>query len=125
MELLRNVVTNSDFFKPTQKKDRIEADRIMHKYSDRIPVIVTKNKRSTLTPDIDKHKYLVPEDLTVGQFLYVIRKRIKLTPEQALFLFVGDEVASTSDLISTVYFRSHDPADGFLHCVYSCENVFG
>jgi GABA(A) receptor-associated protein len=27
---------------------------------------------------IDKKKYLVPADLTVGQFVYVIRKRIKL-----------------------------------------------
>ena len=31
----------------------------------------------------------MPSDLTVGQFVYVIRKRIKLAPEQAIFLFVS------------------------------------
>jgi hypothetical protein len=35
----------------------------------------------------------VPQDLTVGQFVYVIRKRIKLPAEKAIFIFV-DEVRS-------------------------------
>jgi GABA(A) receptor-associated protein len=43
-------------------------------------------------PDIDKKKYLVPADLTVGQFVYVIRKRIKLQPEKAIFIFVNNNV---------------------------------
>lgn len=37
-------------------------------------------------------KYLVPADLTVGQFHYVIRKRIKLAPEKALFLFCSNSI---------------------------------
>ena len=36
-------------------------------------------------PSIDKQKYLVPADLTIGQFVYVIRKRIKLSAERAFF----------------------------------------
>ena len=38
--------------------------------------------------EIDKKKYLVPMDLTVGQFVYVIRKRIKLSPEKVGFVYV-------------------------------------
>jgi len=29
----------------------------------------------------------VPADLTVGQFVFVIRRRIKLSPERAIFVF--------------------------------------
>jgi GABA(A) receptor-associated protein len=47
--------------------------RIRAKYPDRIPVICEKALKSNLE-DIDKKKYLVPSDLTVGQFVYVIRK---------------------------------------------------
>jgi len=108
-----------------EKKTREEADRIMNKYPDRIPVLVTRNKNSSNTPDIDKHKYLVPIDLTMGQLLFVIRRRLKLSPEKGLFLFVDSSVVCNSELVSTVYYRSHDPEDGFLHTVYSCENVFG
>ena len=39
-------------------------------------MIVEKAEKSDIS-DIDKQKYLVPADLTVGQFVYVIRKRIK------------------------------------------------
>jgi GABA(A) receptor-associated protein len=106
-------------------KSRSEADRIMNKYPDRIPVLVTRNKYSTNTPDIDKHKYLVPTDLSMGQLMFVIRKRLKLNPEKALFLFVDGAVVCNSEMVSVVYYRSHDPEDGFLHAVYSCENVFG
>ena len=106
-------------------KSRYEADRIMQKYPDRIPVFVEKNVNSNNTPEIDKHKYLVPTDLSMGQFMYVIRKRLKMSPDKALFLFVNGEVVCNASLVSEVYYRCHDPDDGFLHAVYSCESVFG
>lgn len=40
-------------------------------------------------------RYLVPSDLTVGQFVYVIRKRIKLSPEKAIFIFVKNVLPPT------------------------------
>lgn len=40
-------------------------------------------------------RYLVPADLTVGQFVYVIRKRIKLSPEKAIFIFVRNVLPPT------------------------------
>ncbi|KAJ3504092.1 hypothetical protein NM208_g16387 [Fusarium decemcellulare] len=72
------------------EKRKAEAERIRQKYADRIPVICEKVEKSDIAT-IDKKKYLVPADLTVGQFVYVIRKRIKLSPEKAIFIFV-DEV---------------------------------
>ena len=69
-----------------------EAARIKLKYNDRIPVIVEVSKNDKKNINLDKNKYLVPKDLTVAQFIYVIRKRIKLKPEQAIFMFfnMGD-----------------------------------
>ena len=40
-----------------------EAQRILDKYPDRIPVIVEKDPRCKDIPDIDRKKYLVPDDL--------------------------------------------------------------
>lgn len=42
-------------------------------------------------------RYLVPSDLTVGQFVYVIRKRIKLSPEKAIFIFVKNVLPPTGE----------------------------
>lgn len=101
-----------------------EAQRVCAKYSDRVPVICER-AASASVPSIDKKKYLVPSDLTVGQFVYVIRKRIKLTPEQALFVFVeGSVLPPTAAVMSNIY-EEYKDEDGFLYMTYSGENTFG
>lgn len=100
-----------------------ESKNILERYPDRIPVIVNKQANS-LIADIDKTKYLVPNDLTVGQFMYVIRKRINLEPEQAMFLFIDGILPTTSEQMSTIYDRNKNE-DGFLYITYSGENTFG
>ena len=41
----------------------------------------------------------MPSDLTVGQFVYVIRKRIKLSPEKAIFIFTNNVLPPTGALL--------------------------
>lgn len=53
--------------------------------------------------DLDKKKYLVPSDLTVGQFYFLIRKRIYLRPEDALFFFVNNVIPPTSATMGSLY----------------------
>lgn len=86
-------------------------------------MIVEKAEKSDI-PDIDKKKYLVPADLTVGQFVYVVRKRVNLSPEKAIFVFVKNILPPTAALMSTIYEENKDE-DGFLYMTYSGENVFG
>eukprot|EP00501_MAST-03F_sp_TOSAG23-6_P000687 GSMAST32.ASY1.ANO1.714.1 assembled CDS len=107
----------------TFDKRKAEATRIRSKYPDRIPVICEKAERTDI-PDIDKKKYLVPADLTVGQFVYVIRKRIELPPEKAIFVFIDNVLPPTASLMSAIYEEQKDE-DGFLYITYSGENTFG
>jgi GABA(A) receptor-associated protein len=102
-----------------------EASRITQKYPERIPVIVEMgpNTRNNI-PNLDKKKYLVPCDLTVGQFVYVIRKRLELEPEKAIFLFVGTVLPPTGLMMSSVY-ESYKNEDGFLYFTVCGENTFG
>lgn len=100
-----------------------ESSRLINKYPNRIPVIVTKSKDSKIQ-DIDKNKFLVPSDQTIGQMVYVIRNRIKLSQEKALFVFVKNILPPTGEILSEVYKNKKDP-DGFLYITYACENVFG
>ena len=54
-------------------KRRLEANRIIEKFPDKIPIIVEQGKSDKL-PKIDKSKFLVPQDITVGQFMTIIIK---------------------------------------------------
>ena len=105
---------------------RVEALRVLNKYPDRIPIVVNRSYNAPeTTPYIDCHKFLVPGDLTIGQFMYVIRKRIKLAPHQAMFLFINDVIPPTGSLISSVYEEMKDEETLFLYVTYSLENTFG
>lgn len=86
----------------------------------------------------------------MGQFVYVVRKRIKLSAEKAIFVFVtnmlpptGESdfyvefcpinilnslimcfIFDTASLMSAIYDEYKDE-DGFLYMTYSGENTFG
>lgn len=104
---------------------KASASSIRTKHPDRIPVIVEKRSGDSSLPDIDKKKFLVPSDLTIGQFMYVIRKRIKLAPEQAIFLFVSQGTLPPSAMSLQTCYDAHCDEDGFLYMTYSGENFFG
>lgn len=109
--------------KHTFDERKNESSRVLSKYPDRVPIILQKTRKSKLDI-IDKEKYLVPVDLTCGQFIYVIRKRLKLPSEKAIFIFVDGSIPCTNNSLSLVYHNSRD-LDGFLYIEYSEENVFG
>ena len=101
-----------------------ESIQIQYKYNDRCPVICEKSKNQSYLPEIDKIKYLVPTNLTIGQFLFVIRKRIHIKPEEAIFLFINGKIPASGEFMGHIYARNKD-ADGFLYVKYAKENLFG
>ena len=100
-----------------------DATRLREKHPDRVPVILSRAENSVV-PESSKTKFLVPCDLTVGQFVYFVRKNIKLNPEQAIFIFVKNALPPISALMAEVY-QNHKEDDGFLYITYSGENTFG
>lgn len=111
--------------KTTPEELKRSYESIHSRHPDRIPVILERNRNSVSIPGVRKNKYLVPNDLTVSQFQYVIRKRIRLKSEEALFLFTDQNVlVSGSTLMSQVYNLYKDDS-GYLLLLYSAEETFG
>jgi GABA(A) receptor-associated protein len=106
------------------KQRKLDCDQILLKYPDRIPILCEKHPYSKNAPDIDKHKYLVGYDLTIGQFMLVIRKRMNIKPEVGLYMFINGIIHSNSTLLQELYLDFRD-YDGFLYVEYDVENTFG
>ena len=122
---LRNEVIMQEFrTKYTFEQRYEESTRISQKFPGRVPVIVERGSGAKTVPLIDKQKFLVPGDLTLGQFVFVIRKRMELMSESALFCFVGGTLPTTGSLLRELFGRFRDP-DGFLYMSYCGENTFG
>ena len=107
-------------FKKQKLEKRLELSRnIFLKYPDRIPIIID-SKETTL----DKKKYICPSNLTVGQFLYMLKKKIKITSEETIFLISNNNLLQVSHTMAQVYSHNKDE-DDFLYIVIATENAFG
>jgi GABA(A) receptor-associated protein len=99
--------------------------QLSEKYPGRIPVYVSRGKRSDASlPALRKARFLVPKDLCIGQFIYIIRRQLQLPPEKALFLFIGNVLPTTSSLMREMY-SMYKSDDGVLRMTYMSENTFG
>ena len=101
-----------------------EAHDITSKYPSRVPIIVEKARQAKDIPDIDKTKFLCPDSLTLGQFIYIIRRRLILPPEKALFVFINNILPVQSQFMKEIY-SHHRDMDGFLYITYTGESTFG
>ncbi|PIA37961.1 hypothetical protein AQUCO_02900070v1 [Aquilegia coerulea] len=105
-------------------EERLEESKsILAKYPDRVPVIVERFSSSDL-PEMEKKKYLVPRDMSVGQFIHILSLRLRLSPGKALFVFVNNTLPQTASLVDAIYGSLKDE-DGFLYMCYSSEKTFG
>tara|TARA_Y100000591_G_C21772497_1_gene666333 strand:- start:350 stop:748 length:399 start_codon:yes stop_codon:yes gene_type:complete len=107
------------------KKRLDESTRIMEKYPDRVPIICEKWGNDSEIPDIDRKKYLVPVDLSIANFMYVIRKRLKVSPDKGIYLFINDTIMPTTSALIAQYYEQYKDDDGFLYVAYSGESTFG
>ena len=96
-------------------------ENLLQKHPDRVPVCVNVGTGLYL----DRHKYLVPRTMTVGEFSVIIRKRMnKLKPYEAIFLFVGNTLPPQPSTFSELH-RQHAENNMLLKLEYRKENTFG
>jgi GABA(A) receptor-associated protein len=62
--------------------------------------------------------------VTIFHLQYILRKRVKLSDRESIFLFCGTHMVKSDTLVSRLYQTRKDP-DGFLYLTYSQESVFG
>jgi GABA(A) receptor-associated protein len=97
---------------------------IINKYPKKIPIICEKNYNIKDIPDIDKNKYIVSPNITIGQLIHIIRKRIKIDKSHTLYFFINNIIPSSNQLLYQLY-NMHKDNDGFLYITYTLENTFG
>jgi GABA(A) receptor-associated protein len=108
-------------FRRQKLEERIKiSQKIISKYPQRVPIIVDCKQEIIL----DKNKYIVPNDLTVAQFMYILKKRINVNEQKSIFLLCNNQLVICTESINSLFNRQKD-YDGFLYIIISLENTFG
>jgi hypothetical protein len=100
-----------------------EATEILRKYPDKIPVIVEpcSNNKDT---NLDRNKFLCPRDISISQFLLILRNRLNLKATQSIYLFINNKTPPNSAQMGDIYLNYCD-TDKFLKIKYGLETFFG
>jgi len=101
-----------------------ESINIKKKYPTRCPIICDVIDDPTPLK-LDKKKYLVPYELTVGQFLFVIRKHMNISQETAIFIFTSNGMLPPASESMQQLYNKYVDEDGFLYLSISSEKTFG
>ncbi len=114
---------------PKVKEEEIA--KLRRSYPDRIPILVTRCPQADKsTPDLKKHKFLVPNSFVFTDLIYTIRKWLMLPPEKGMYLFVtppekkNEFIPAPSSLLAELH-ENHKHRNGVLYIVYALENTFG
>jgi len=105
-----------------------EARKILEKYPTRVPVVCEwlPKTKSVFLPPLEKKKFLVPNNMCIGQFRGVINRQLDLNDSSISLYFTMKDNKSPSSVttLQDLYSRKKSP-DGFLYINFSEEATFG
>ncbi|XP_054716699.1 microtubule-associated proteins 1A/1B light chain 3A-like [Uloborus diversus] len=104
---------------------RQEALDIKEKFPRKLPVIVEKADGEKNLPDLDRSKFLVPDDMTMSQFVGIVRSRLRLKQNQAFYLMVKNRCLTTLSRNMAEVYWEHKDLDGFLYTTYTAQEMYG
>lgn len=101
---------------------------ILKKYPNKIPVIVLLAKNDSVLKKMEKNKFIFPSNLTFGQSMTILRKRLEQCNEfnsnMAIFAFVNNTIPPLTATMAEIY-KIHKSNDLMLYITLSSENTFG
>ena len=110
----------------TFEERKTHSSDIRVKYPDRLPIVMQRSMNDKILGEMDKVKYLVPGDLTIIEFMAILRKRLSVNQSTSIYLYNHDNkiIISGTNSIEHLY-NKYKNDDGFLYIEYCGENVFG
>jgi GABA(A) receptor-associated protein len=103
---------------------KLKASIILKQHPDRIPVVVECSEALQSVHPLKKNKFIVPHELNLAQFMFVIRKHMKLQPTHAIFVFINNQLHPTTTMMGELY-ATNKNEDGFMYLSVFQESTFG
>ena len=110
------------------KKERLQqSSKLKEDNKGKIPVICNKDPNCKLK-SLLKTKYLFSTEITIDKFLKLIRKKLEMEEDEALFIVANcksNKYALVGSMSFGEIYDKYKDDDGFLYLIYSSEKIWG
>lgn len=115
------MTTNFEFNKLPLEKRIQKCKEQNLKHPNKVPIVIEQHIEKNLN-----NYYLFPKDKKVSSFIQIIRDKIKISSQHALFIHTLNNNLLPNDItMGEIYEKYKDPEDNFLKLVVSAEHTFG
>ena len=128
IKLIFNLIKKMSYHKTlsfyTREK---ESKNIIEQNPNKVPIICLKDPKSNLT-ETKKTKYLLDKNFTISQFTALIKTKLKLNSNEALFLVAkkgNKSNALAGDVPMSQVYEEFKEKDGFLYIFYTSKEIWG
>lgn len=98
-----------------------EATLQRQRFPDRVPVIMSKSNKCTLS-ELEKKRFLISNDMELKGFVENIKRRLDSFPDDGkLYLLANDELLDDNMKMIDIY-EKYKSKDDFLRMTYTSEN---
>ena len=101
-----------------------EFQKVKQKHPEKIAIICEKSPKSKIR-DIEKSKFLINSDITFNQFSQMIRHKLQMSKEEALFFLANGKTTLTGNDSMLEVYNKFKNEDGFLYIAYASEEIWG
>ena len=111
--------------KPLNIRIKLSND-LINKYHDKIPLIIEKYYKSNL-PQSDKENFLLSQEFTLYQLIFLLRKKLYLEKEKGFYLYTQKNnkkhILLKDNLTINELYNLYKDEDNFLYLFYSEYNL--
>lgn len=116
--------TKTNFTEEEKYIIRNEVEIIKEKYPNYIPIIVKVHNDKTIK--LTKFKFLVTNEITLAQFLCILRKKItNIKSTESIFILINNTLMPITLNLSSIYKEKKDKDTNMLFITICKENTFG
>lgn len=108
---------------PLAERQQLAA-AMKEKYPTKVPVFFSRVRHSSL-PEIDRCKCMVPCIAHMSDVLTGLRKKLSISKDLALFVFVGSEELVSGDTYVLELYEGRKEKDDFLYLQYGEQQTMG
>lgn len=114
----------------TLEERKEKSTELRKNFPKKIPVVIERidTRGSEKLPLLKNREQQIGADMTLGEFVKtILRPSIKLQPDQALIVFIENELPAMSMMMSQLYHQYGEGVDrdGYLYISYIGQSTFG